>query len=187
MEHPVHRRGGKGVARPDGFGVSRPFQRLDHRPGGVVGAAHSDHHKGVRLLPDFPGNRFQTGQSVLSRPFFNVHPAGAHQVEPHLLLHPGQQRRVFLRLRPQFLVGEPSGLVRKGQFQHVFPSFYCPQGCPYSSIGSSARSFIQRWTEAVLKVPGRARMFGCGPTNFFIASESASSKVARVFNPIPLA
>ena len=56
-----------------------------------------------------------------------------------------------------------------------------------ASIGSSSGFFMPRCTAATLKVCGSARMFGFSPTNFFFASSSASSKVALVFNPIPLA
>ena len=47
-----------------------------------------------------------------------------------------------------------------------------------------AGSFMHRWTAAVVKVRGRARMLGFGPVYFFMASAMASSKVARVLRPM---
>ena len=49
------------------------------------------------------------------------------------------------------------------------------------------QSFMQRWTLAVLKVRGRARMLGCCSVYFLIASASASSIVALVLKPMALA
>lgn len=45
-------------------------------------------------------------------------------------------------------------------------------------------SAMHRWTAPSLKVLGRARMLGLGPTYFFMASANASSKVALVFRPM---
>ena len=56
-----------------------------------------------------------------------------------------------------------------------------------SSMAAYFPSFMQRWTAAVVKVLGRARMLGFGPTYFFMASARASSMVARVLRPIPRA
>ena len=59
-----------------------------------------------------------------------------------------------------------------------------PLQFPYSSMQSCAGFSMHRWTEAHLKVCGRAKILGFPPTNFRLASSSASSNVALVFSPM---